>query len=248
MKNGIYGKIQRKLDRINSPYLKKYSVVLKFGTLLYTKPLLYKVFCFKSKFKAKRKICILGGVHGDEREPALALIKFLKDIGGNKEFFRKFEVTIFPLINPRAFEVGTRNVSVDLNRCFFGVPEVRFFRKYTPKNCDVFIDFHGDVCSRYFYLYEVKPRGAPLLGRILINRLRGTHAIANHKNILGDKNNKGIIYNSIFPGTSEHYMAFNRAKHYLGPENPLKYKNKAKKIRLCYRVLVELKRILIEMV
>lgn len=102
-------------------------------------------------------VVLAAGIHGDEPAGVEALLRLLE----HQDFPANAAFECFPCMNPEGYAAGTREDASgrDLNRQF-GVPAcaptVAWFQNcYQGGRADMYIDFHEDVDTRGFYMYEV---------------------------------------------------------------------------------------------
>lgn len=109
------------------------------------------------------RILLSAGIHGDEPAGPHAVLELLKSEIGNPDIVNDINLTIFPLINPSGFLNKTRvnGEGIDLNREYakgHPSPEIRCLMDVLRyRNFDASIEFHEDVDTKGFYLYEHFP-------------------------------------------------------------------------------------------
>jgi len=109
------------------------------------------------------KVLLSAGIHGDEPAGPHAVLSFLQKISDGAIVFPHINLDIFPLINPSGFLKRTRanQKGMDLNRCFAtGHPpeEIRIMMNFLKNRAyDLSVEFHEDVDTKGFYLYEHQP-------------------------------------------------------------------------------------------
>ncbi len=163
----------------------------------------YPVYCLElsrspgSRARA-RNICLAGGIHGDEPAGVEALLTWLENPDRFESYLEDFNFTIFPCINPFGFEHDTRENELggDLNRKFDRKrppPEVDFVRRMTHgRSYRLSMEFHEDVDTEGFYLYEIKER-RPFLGELIIEAVGKSCPINHRENIEGLPSAGGVI-------------------------------------------------------
>jgi murein peptide amidase A len=148
--------------------------------------------------RSKRRVCLSAGIHGDEPAGVEALLTFIESPLLYKDFLRAIDFTVFPCINPYGYEHQTRTNGqrFDLNR--------KFDRKRPPKEVslirgilerqkfDLSIEFHEDVDTEGFYLYELKKK-QPYFGEAIIRNVAGRCRINHNHEIEGLPSSGGII-------------------------------------------------------
>jgi predicted deacylase len=106
----------------------------------------------------KKKALIATGVHGDEKAPPEALVRFIED-RKTHAFLKNFSLTLLPLLNPVGYAKDIRkNGEIDLNR-HFGCKkhhrENSIIEDYLgSKSFDIMLSLHEDVDMDSFYMYE----------------------------------------------------------------------------------------------
>lgn len=109
------------------------------------------------------KILLSAGIHGDEPAGPHAIDSLLQKISNHEMTLPIINLDIFPLINPSGFFKRTRvnQNGFDLNRCFAtGHPpdEIRMMMDYLKnRSYELSIEFHEDIDTKGFYLYEHQP-------------------------------------------------------------------------------------------
>ena len=109
------------------------------------------------------KVLLSAGIHGDEPAGPHAVLDLLKKISERKILLPQINLDIFPLINPSGFlrRTRTNQDGFDLNRCFAtGHPpkEIRIMMNFLKnREYDLSIEFHEDIDTKGFYLYEHQP-------------------------------------------------------------------------------------------
>jgi protein MpaA len=89
------------------------------------------------------RIGLFGGLHGDEPESILGLIRFIRWLEKTPELAQGYCLFLYPVCNPTGYEDATRHCrrGADLNREFWkgsSEPEVRWLEEQLQKH-----DFHG---------------------------------------------------------------------------------------------------------
>lgn len=107
--------------------------------------------------KARIKIGIFAGIHGDEPAGILGLIDLVRELDNNPELGREYQIFIYPLCNPSGFVDGSRfsRSSKDLNREFWKAstePEVVLLeQEILRQKFDGLISLHSDDTSDGLY-------------------------------------------------------------------------------------------------
>jgi hypothetical protein len=119
-----------------------------------------------------------------------------------RHFLPKMDFTIFPCINPYGYEHNTRTngQGLDLNRTFDkkrSPKEVSLVRAVINSKKFIFsMEFHEDVDTDGFYLYELKEQ-APYFGEAIIQRVAKFCSINLREEIEGMPSSGGIIRRSV---------------------------------------------------
>lgn len=96
----------------------------------------------------KPDICLISGLHGDEKSGPLAILEFLKKDNLNN-------LIIFPLVNDVGWNTNKRNWNdINLNRCFgkdYAPPFIKEICKIKPKHI---IDLHEDSETDYPFVFQ----------------------------------------------------------------------------------------------
>jgi protein MpaA len=126
------------------------------------------------------RVGIFAGVHGDEEAGVFAAARFLKELAGNPELARGYEIYVYPLCNPTGFEDGTRRARSgrDLNREFWRgsrEPEVQLLeRQIRTLRFDGLISLHADSESGGLYAFAL---GAQVTQHVIEPALRAAEKI-----------------------------------------------------------------------
>lgn len=126
------------------------------------------------------RVCLGAGIHGDEPAGVEAALQWLEALPAMGRRLPKAELVIFPCLNPSGYERNRRvNADgIDLNRQYKNprAPvEVRAVRRLfdrladerTGWRFDLSVEFHEDVDSPGFYLYELIDRRRPIGPRLI---------------------------------------------------------------------------------
>ncbi|HUJ78905.1 MAG TPA: M14 family metallocarboxypeptidase [Nitrospiria bacterium] len=125
------------------------------------------------------RVCLGAGIHGDEPAGVEAVLKWLTRLPATGASLPPAELVIFPCLNPSGYERNRRvnDDGIDLNRQYRNqrAPvEVRAVRSLLARlsgrraggravrRFDLSVEFHEDVDSTGFYLYELIGRRAPV--------------------------------------------------------------------------------------
>ena len=125
-----------------------------------------------------RRLLLTAGIHGDEPAGPHAVLTLLRELPNDWPELAPFHLEIVPLINPTGFDRRMRAnwQGIDLNRTF-GSPrppaEIRaLMDDYRRRRADLSVDFHEDVDTPGFYMYELAPAEPLSLGRPIIKALK----------------------------------------------------------------------------
>ncbi len=158
-------------------------------------------------------ILLCAGIHGDEPAGIEALLFFLEQ--SIEQYRRSFSFTIFPCLNPRGYEAGTRenNRGIDLNRNFLSSnPELEtrlvrdFLKKKNKKYCfawEMHEDNHLQPEPGYtlrdnphaFYLYAVSPTNT-VAQHVIKHLKRNKIPVTTKKVIYGESCTAGILWDN----------------------------------------------------
>lgn len=147
-------------------------------------------------------VFISAGIHGDEPAGAWAALEFLHRYPRLPELYRAYSFTVLPCTNPFGFENDTRENAdgLDLNRQFrdsHPPDEVRLIKSVVGGRAyDLTLEFHEDVDSPGFYLYELTQEGEPSWGREIIEAVGRNHPVNRASEIEGTTAQEGLIQRS----------------------------------------------------
>lgn len=146
-----------------------------------------------------KEICLSGGIHGDEPAGVAAVMAFLQRVQSNPSLFSKYHFTIFPCNNPYGYEHNLRvnGQELDLNRQFSKTrppAEVRMIRSILQgRRFDLSMEFHEDVDSDGYYLYEIATDPAALIGEEIIQKISHRWPVNLRAEIEGAPSRGGVI-------------------------------------------------------
>ncbi len=203
---------KRVVSRINE--LKKQYRVLELGNIK-TNSTLFPFYAIDipSISPQAPNILLCAGIHGDEPAGIEALLFFLEQ--SIEQYRRSFSFTIFPCLNPRGYEAGTRenNRGIDLNRNFLSSNpelETRLVRDFLRKKNQKYLfawemheDNHLQPEPGYtlrdnphaFYLYAVSPTNT-VAQHVIKHLKRNKIPVTTKKVIYGESCSHGIIWNN----------------------------------------------------
>lgn len=110
--------------------------------------------------KKAKKLAITAGVHGNEALGSLTAYNFVESILKNPSNVKDFDITLYPMINPRALAKGKRRLvtteKVDLNRVFTREAkeeEVQLLiKELEGQKFDGALDLHGAPLKNRFFI------------------------------------------------------------------------------------------------
>ncbi len=146
------------------------------------------------------RVCLCAGVHGDEPAGVEAILTLLEDRSRLRGILDELHLTIFPCINPYGFEHNTRanGLGVDLNRQFRSrrpPTEVKLIKQAIGQTgYDLTMEFHEDVDTDGFYLYELTADEEPSWGPLIIEKIGQRWPINRREEIEGMKSENGVIH------------------------------------------------------
>lgn len=161
--------------------------------------------CGRGRTRRPVRVCVGAGIHGDEPAGVAAVLQWLEGLPELGPCLPAAELVIFPCLNPSGYERNRRinDDGVDLNRQYKNprAPiEVRAVRNALGRlsdgpgggRFDLSIEFHEDVDSPGFYLYELIGHRRPI-GRALITAAARRLPINGANTIEGTDAEAGII-------------------------------------------------------
>jgi len=146
-----------------------------------------------------KKISLTAGTHGDEPAGVEAILTFLEQNREIDFIKHRLHMVILPCINPYGYEYNTRenHEKIDLNRKFRASKppmEVALARRgLGTKPFDLSLEFHEDIDTHGFYLYELIPAEKKSWGRDMIRSIAQHYPINNNTIIDGFISKKGLI-------------------------------------------------------
>jgi protein MpaA len=147
----------------------------------------------------EKEIALSGGIHGDEPAGVEAVLGFLRRIRYDPSILSSFRFTILPCLNPFGYEHDTRQngSKLDLNRQFGKARppvEVRMARgALEGKKFEFAMEFHEDVDTDGYYLYEVCADPGRLVGEEIIQKISKRWPINLRAEIEGAPSRNGVI-------------------------------------------------------
>lgn len=150
--------------------------------------------------EGKQRVCLSGGMHGDEPASPEALLKVLTLLG-EKRASLNADFVIFPCDNPSGYELNTREnwQGLDLNREFVKqgqAAEAAIVESaLRGRAFDFTLDFHEDIDTRGMYLYERARKGhEPIAGDMIAALRTAGYPIHEADWIEGRPASGGIIW------------------------------------------------------
>ncbi|MFQ5781188.1 MAG: M14 family metallocarboxypeptidase [Nitrospiria bacterium] len=147
----------------------------------------------------KRQICLTGGIHGDEPSGVEAILGAMRLLKANPLLMSRFHLTIFPCVNPIGYEYDIRGngSGQDLNRQFNlrrPLSEVRFIREALKgRRFDLALEFHEDVDTPGFYLYELWKDKKVRMGETIVREVAKKYPVNRADMIDGFPADRGMI-------------------------------------------------------
>jgi hypothetical protein len=147
-----------------------------------------------------RPVYISGGIHGDEPGSVWAVLEFLRRYKALPDRYHHFDYTILPCTNPFGYEHNTRRnaAGIDLNRQFRSPSppiEVQWVKQAVgDRSFQLVMEFHEDVDTPGFYLYELIQKGELSWGREMIARIGEKYPINRNEEIEGMPAEEGLIH------------------------------------------------------
>ena len=164
----------------------------------------------------KRTICLSGGIHGDEPAGVEAVLGALEMLKKRPRWIDRSQFTIFPCINPYGYEYGTRQnrSKIDLNRQFMRAHpagEVRLMKRVLDgRTFDLSIEFHEDIDTPGFYLYELSKDPKRAIAKKIIRRVEKKYPINLGEEIEGAPAKGGVISPDLSSGFFKERLARRR--------------------------------------
>lgn len=149
--------------------------------------------------RKRRPVYLSGGIHGDEPGGVWAILEFLRRYKTLPDLYRRFDYTILPCTNPFGYEHDTRQnaAGIDLNRQFrHPSPPIevqRVKKAVSGSRFDLVMEFHEDVDTPGFYLYELTQKGVSPFGWEIIARIGKKFPINRRDEIEGLPAKGGLI-------------------------------------------------------
>jgi len=163
----------------------------------------YNLYLLRSQ-KAPRsfrwRVCLCAGIHGDEPAGVEAILQLLEDRSRLRGMLDELHLTILPCINPYGFEHNTRanGQGLDLNRQFRRrqpPAEVSLVKRAIGHtHYDLAMEFHEDVDTDGFYLYELTADEEPSWGPLIIKKISQRWPVNRREEIEGMKSENGVIH------------------------------------------------------
>lgn len=151
--------------------------------------------------RARRRIYISAGIHGDEPASPLAALKLLQE----NRWPPNLEIWLCPCLNPIGFTLNSRanKIGIDLNRGYLNpvadeiIAHVAWLQR--QPEFDLCILLHEDWESRGFYLYEQNPDARSSYAEKIIEAVERVCPIDRSETIEGRPAKGGILRPNIDP-------------------------------------------------
>lgn len=146
-----------------------------------------------------KEVCLSGGIHGNEPSGVETIQAFLRGIKKNSLLLSRFHFFIFPCNNPFGYEYNLREneAGLDLNRQYGKVrpsEEVQMIRQVLDKKqFDLSMEFHEDVDTDGYYLYELSLDTSVYIGKKIIQKISKQWPVNMRKEIEGAPSRGGVI-------------------------------------------------------
>ena len=180
--------------------------------------------------KTTFQVGLFAGIHGDEPAGVETILHFLEHLDEYAELITDVDLVIFPCDNPYGYERDMRENAqgLDLNQQFHNPDAVGELRLITPVirqiPFDLTLDFHEDVDSPAFYLWERKLSARSSIARSIIQQVSQKYPIYRQAGIEGFPNQNGVIelleLNAQKGWTRGYYMYQHGTQHCLILETP----------------------------
>ena len=185
------------------------------------------------------RIFLSAGIHGNEPGGVWAVLEFLRRYASLPSFYHNMQFTILPCLNPYGYEFNTRENAegFDLNRQFrtsHPPMEVRLVKEVVRGWAyNLVMEFHEDVDTPGFYLYELTQNGEPSWGKKIIERVALRFPINMNEEIEETSAHAGLIlrqdgnihFSQIIQNRTDWPQAFyhftNGTRHYFATETPV---------------------------
>lgn len=172
---------------------------------------------------ARRSVCFVAGIHGEEPAGPLSILRFLKESRGSD--FRSVSVLAFPVVNPYGFDIGRREnyLGLDLNRHFQDdilVGENKaVYSRIRAEDILFLHTLHEDADADRFYLYGYRSC-ASLVYRKAIGVAGSFFPIDCREVIAGDRAFGGLVLNDSPGGELESRMVEDGVPFVMASETP----------------------------
>lgn len=153
---------------------------------------------FAPQTRAKRRVLLTGGVHGDEPAGTAALLRFITGLGDATRRYPEIAFDVVPLVNPWGWAHDKRRngQGLDINRNFgsFTAQEAAIMRDAIKgKVYDLIVDLHEDDSAAGFYLYQIANADDALSRRVIARQRSAGHPIEQNVRMIIFKTRDGVI-------------------------------------------------------
>ena len=198
-----YSEVVKRLQNISKK--SSYITLVRLGTIHCFSNIYYPFYMMRVGPKHARPsgpstlISLTAGIHGNEPAGVEAVLTFLEQQKETHFLQQRLQMVILPCINPYGYEYDTRenHEKIDLNRKFrTSKPPMEValaLRGLGIKPFDLSLEFHEDIDTHGFYLYEIKTPGKKGWGREMIRSIAQYYPINDSSSIDGFISKKGII-------------------------------------------------------
>jgi hypothetical protein len=173
--------------------------------------------------KKAKKLLITAGVHGNEALGSLTAYNFIESVLTDPTTADSVDITLYPMINPRALAKGKRKLriaeKIDFNRVFnrqTDIEEIQLLiKELEGQQFDGALDLHGAPFKNHFFIIGASPdlriakRASELFpSHLLLESRTGTYP--GHQGVSSDPNRytlylKGISQSNL-QGTVKEFL------------------------------------------
>lgn len=180
--------------------------------------------------EAKKIVCIVAGIHGNEQSGINACEEFVQNINRREiQIPSDIKAIILPIANSYGFmhSIRTDVQRKDINRHFLDKPlpisnkqilETIQSCLFKDEKISVFLSLHDDLTANNFYMYD-QGKEETKLDKEIITTANRFFPINRSSQICWDRAKNGIVYN-IKDGSLEQLMFNNGVKYSICTEVP----------------------------